>query len=131
MADDDDDKIGGQVVGAMRGEVETASRAVVADFQESAKQLSLAAARTTAAKTALHRAPEVAFPANGGLAGPHASSAYRLHDLPFPDLPDFCLPRLRSLPRAAVRTLFFRPLGFQHIPPAVTLAAPRYDLALR
>src|SRR6478609_2869892 len=85
----------------MRGEVEAAGRTVVGGLQEGAEQLSLAAARTTAAKTALHRVPEVALLADGGLPGPHTRCAYRLHDLPFPDLPDFCLPRLRSLPPAA------------------------------
>src|SRR5262245_423696 len=101
MADNDDDEIGGQVVGAVRGEVEAAGRTVVGGLQESAKQFSLAAARTTAAKTALHRAPEITLLAKGGLPGPHTSCAYGLHDLPFPDLPDFCLPRLRSFFREA------------------------------
>src|SRR5262245_34867480 len=85
----------------MRGEVEAAGRTVVGGLQEGAEQFSLATARAAAAKTALHCAPEVALPANGGLAGPHTGCAYGLHDLPFPDLPDFCLPRLRSFLREA------------------------------
>src|SRR5207244_1928573 len=102
VADDDDHEIGGQVVGAVWGEVETASRTMIVNLQEGAKQFSLAAARAAAAKAALHRAPDVALLADSGFAGPHGGCAsYRLHDLPLPDLPDFCLPRLRSLLREA------------------------------
>src|SRR5262249_9798093 len=107
VTDNDDDEIGGQVVGAMRREVEVADRAIVGGLQESAKQLSLAAARTAAAKAALHRAPEVTPPANSVFPGPHSRCAYRFHGLPFPDLPDFCLPRLRSFVREARRERSF------------------------
>src|SRR5689334_14801164 len=86
----------------MRGEVEPAGRAVVGRLQEGTEQFSLAAVRAAAAKTALHRAPEVALLTDSGFAGPHGRcAAYGLHDLPFPDLPDFCLPRLRSVWREA------------------------------
>ena len=52
MADDDDDEISGEVVGAVRREVLPANRAGVVDFQERSKELAFAAARTATAKAA-------------------------------------------------------------------------------
>src|SRR5690349_16102904 len=107
MADDDDDKIGRQIVGAMRREIEAAGRAIVGHLQPGAKQLALAAARAAAAEAALHRGPHVALCADdGSLARPYLRSrAYRFHDfglaldLPRFTLPDFFLSGLRFLSR--------------------------------
>ena len=70
MTDDDDDEIGGQVVGAVRREIEPANLAVVGDLEEGAKQLALAAARTAAAEAAFQRGPDVTLFGDSGLPAP-------------------------------------------------------------
>src|SRR5262249_20293424 len=95
----DDDEIGGQIVSAVRGEIEPAHRAIIGDLQIGAKQLALATARAAAAEAALHRGPKVALLADGGgLAGPGVlSGAHRFLDLLRFILPDFFLSGLRFL----------------------------------
>jgi hypothetical protein len=61
VADNDDDEIGRQVVGAMRREILPADRTMVVDLQEGAKQLALAATGAAAAQSAFQRGPHVAL----------------------------------------------------------------------
>src|ERR1700761_1103237 len=94
MADDDDDEIGGQVVSAVRREIEPAHRAVIVDLEIGAKQLALAAAWATAAKAALDRRPDVALLGHAGFAGPNLGGRggdrrHAFHDLPRFDFPVF------------------------------------------
>src|SRR5258705_7958738 len=70
MADDDDDEIGWQIVGAVRREIEPAHGATIVDLQKGTEQLAFAAARATAAKPALQGGPKIAFFDRAGLAGP-------------------------------------------------------------
>src|ERR1700722_8153845 len=90
MADDDDDEISGQVVGAMRREVEVANRAIIVHLEECAKQLAFAAARAAAAKAALYRSPHITLFSDRGFPGPDfGGCGGGYHDLPFFDLPGF------------------------------------------
>src|ERR1700738_5388815 len=70
MADDDDDEIGRQIVGAVRREIEPAHGATIVDLQKSTEQLAFAAARATAEKPALQGRPKIAFFDRASFAGP-------------------------------------------------------------
>src|ERR1700730_8032597 len=93
MADDDDDEIGRQIVGAMRRKIEPAHGATIVDLQKSTEQLAFAAARATAAKPALQGRPEIAFFDRAGFAGPDlVGGAHGFHDLALFELPNFSDP---------------------------------------
>src|ERR1700738_4076753 len=70
MADDDDDEIGRQIVGAVRREIEPAHGATIVDLQKSTEQLAFAAARPTAEKPALQGRRKIAFFDRASFAGP-------------------------------------------------------------
>src|SRR6185312_5923030 len=113
-ADDDDHEIGRQIVRAVRGEIEPAYPAIVVDLQERAKQLSLAAARTAAAKAALERSPHVALFDEARLARPDfGGRGHRFHDLLRLALPDFFFSGLRPFSRAprSKRSFLLPPRG--------------------
>src|SRR6478752_9545876 len=98
MADNDDHEIGRQIVGAVRGVIESAHRAVVVDLEKRAKQLALAASRAATAQAAPHCAPHVALFDRSGFAGPYCCCrVHRFHDFPLFDLPG--LPGLRCFSR--------------------------------
>src|SRR5436190_11264637 len=102
MADDDDDQIGRQVVGAMRRKIQPANRTMIGHLEECAEQLALAAAGTAAAQSAFQRGPDLALFAPCGIPRPDFRLfAHGFHDLSFEGLPLFDLPRLplAGLPR--------------------------------
>src|SRR4051812_9277705 len=71
---------------------------MIVHFQKSAKQFSLAAARTAPAQAPLEGRPQVAFFAGRGFPGPDFRRlVHGFHDLPFFDL--LRLPALRSFLR--------------------------------
>src|ERR1700724_2830316 len=111
MADDDDDEIGRQIVGAVRRENEPAHGATIVDLQKGTEQLAFAAARATAAKPALQGRPKVAFFDRAAFAGPDlVGGAHGLHDLALFELPWLLLfGRGGNLPRAASGPLLFTP----------------------
>src|SRR5438270_10430867 len=84
----------------MRAVIKPAHRAVIVHFKKSAKQFSLAAARTTAAQPAPQRRPYIAFFAGHLIPGPDLGRLiHGFHDLPFFDLPALALPGFRSFLR--------------------------------
>src|SRR6202790_2723967 len=89
MADNDDDEIGRQIVGAVRREIEPAHGATIVDLQKGTEQLAFAAARATAAKPALQGRPKIAFFDRASFAGPDlVGGAHGLHDLALFELPN-------------------------------------------
>src|ERR1700737_1356995 len=89
MADDDDDEIGRQIIGAVRREIEPANGATIVDLQKSTEQLSFAATRAMAAKPALQGRPNIAFFDRASFAGPDlVDGAHGLHDLALVELPN-------------------------------------------
>src|SRR4051812_3457788 len=87
MADNDDHEISRQVVGAMRGIIKPAHRAVIVHFQEGPKQFPLAATRATSAQAPLESGPKVTFLTCRGFPGPDLCRlVHGFHDLPFFDL---------------------------------------------
>src|SRR4029450_10853073 len=102
VADNDDDEIGGQVVGTVRREIQPANRTMIGHLQECAKQLALAAARTASAKSAFQRGPDVALFGQCGISGPDFRLlAHGFRDLSFEGPPLFYFPRL---PLAGLRS---------------------------
>src|SRR5580704_10877051 len=88
MADNDDDEIGRQIVGAVRREIEPTHGATIVDLQKSTEQLAFAAARATAAKPALQGGPKIAFFDRAGFAGPDlVGGAHGHHHLALFELP--------------------------------------------